>query len=182
MKIMIASDIHGSAYYCDKLLKAYEEEKAERLLLLGDLLYHGPRNDLPKEYHPKAVIQMLNEKKKEITFKELSVETLMDILTEPKHAIIKQFKEMYSFDTNIELNFTEGALREIATRAKTKKIGARGLRSVLEEVLDEVGFEYPSIKDLKRIDIKDDLTYEYICEAEVVAKDIVDLEENNEEE
>ncbi len=66
MKIMIASDIHGSAYYCDKLLKAYEEEKAERLLLLGDLLYHGPRNDLPKEYHPKAVIQMLNEKKKEI--------------------------------------------------------------------------------------------------------------------
>jgi ATP-dependent Clp protease ATP-binding subunit ClpX len=117
-----------------------------------------------------------------VPFKELSVETLMDILTEPKHAIIKQFKEMYSFDTNIELNFTEGALREIATRAKTKKIGARGLRSVLEEVLDEVGFEYPSIKDLKRINIKDDLTYEYICETEIVAKDIVDLEENNEEE
>ena len=46
MKWMIASDIHGSAYYCRKLLEAYEKEEAERLLLLGDILYHGPRNDL----------------------------------------------------------------------------------------------------------------------------------------
>ena len=119
-----------------------------------------------------------------VPFKELSVETLMDILTEPKHAIIKQFKEMYSFDTDIELDFTEGALREIATRAKSKKIGARGLRSVLEEVLDEVGFEYPSIKDLKKIIIKEDLSHEYVVEQEeVVAKDIseLDIEEGNEE-
>ena len=49
-KIMIASDIHGSAYYCRQLLERYKEEKAERLILLGDILYHGPRNDLPKEY------------------------------------------------------------------------------------------------------------------------------------
>ena len=48
MKWMIASDIHGSEYYCGQLLKAYEREKAGRLLLLGDILYHGPRNDLPK--------------------------------------------------------------------------------------------------------------------------------------
>lgn len=66
MKLMIASDIHGSAYYCRKMLEAYKEEKAERLVLLGDLLYHGPRNDLPKEYAPKEVIPMLNEKKREI--------------------------------------------------------------------------------------------------------------------
>ena len=117
-----------------------------------------------------------------VPFIELSVETLMDILTEPKHAIIKQFKEMYSFDTNIELDFTEGALREIATRAKAKKIGARGLRSVLEEVLDEVGFEYPSIKDLRKIQIKDDLSYEFIVEEVINTKDAIDLEENNEEE
>lgn len=117
-----------------------------------------------------------------VPFKELSIETLMDILTEPKHAIIKQFKEMYSFDTNIELDFTEGALREIATRAKAKKIGARGLRSVLEEVLDEVGFEYPSIKDLRKIQIKDDLSYEFIVEEVINTKDAIDLEENNEEE
>ena len=56
MKIMIASDIHGSAYYCEKLLAAYDREKADRLLLLGDILYHGPRNDLPKDYAPKQVI------------------------------------------------------------------------------------------------------------------------------
>ena len=60
MKLMIASDIHGSAYYCEKLLKAYDEEKADKLLLLGDILYHGPRNDLPEGYAPKEVIAMLN--------------------------------------------------------------------------------------------------------------------------
>ena len=46
MKYMFASDVHGSAYYCRKMLDVYKEEKAERLVLLGDLLYHGPRNDL----------------------------------------------------------------------------------------------------------------------------------------
>ena len=59
MKLMIASDIHGSAYYCEKMIEAYKREKADKLLLLGDLLYHGPRNDLPKDYNPKAVIAML---------------------------------------------------------------------------------------------------------------------------
>ena len=59
-------NIHGSAYYCEKLLNAYQEEKADRLLLLGDILYHGPRNDLPKDYAPKKVIQMLNDIKQEI--------------------------------------------------------------------------------------------------------------------
>lgn len=66
MKWMVASDIHGSAKYCRELLDAYEREKADRLLLLGDLLYHGPRNDLPEEYAPKVVITMLNAKKKNI--------------------------------------------------------------------------------------------------------------------
>ncbi len=66
MKIMIASDIHGSAYWCARLLEAYRAEGAEMLLLLGDVLYHGPRNDLPTEYAPKTVIQMLNEMKNEI--------------------------------------------------------------------------------------------------------------------
>ena len=66
MKIMIASDIHGSALYCRRLIEEYENEKADRLLLLGDILYHGPRNDLPDEYAPKKVIEMLNEKKDEI--------------------------------------------------------------------------------------------------------------------
>ena len=63
---MIASDLHGSAYYCRELLAAREREKPDKLLLLGDILYHGPRNDLPKEYDPKAVITMLNGIKEEI--------------------------------------------------------------------------------------------------------------------
>ncbi len=66
MKWLIASDIHGSAYYCRELLKAFENEKADRILLLGDILYHGPRNDLPKEYNPKEVIAMLNPLKEKI--------------------------------------------------------------------------------------------------------------------
>ena len=60
MKWMIASDLHGSAYYCRKMLEAFEREGADRLFLLGDLLYHGPRNDLPRDYAPKKVIPLLN--------------------------------------------------------------------------------------------------------------------------
>ena len=66
MKWLIASDIHGSAYYCKKLIEAYKREKADKILLLGDVLYHGPRNDLPKEYAPKEVIAMLNALENEI--------------------------------------------------------------------------------------------------------------------
>lgn len=66
MKLLIASDIHGSAYYCRKLLEAYEKEQADKLVLLGDILYHGPRNDLPKEYAPKEVLALLNAQKEEI--------------------------------------------------------------------------------------------------------------------
>ncbi len=66
MKWVIASDIHGSEFYCRRLIEAYKNENADRLLLLGDLLYHGPRNDLPKDYAPKKVIEMLNALKCEI--------------------------------------------------------------------------------------------------------------------
>lgn len=66
MKILIASDIHGSAHYCRLLLERLEAERADRILLLGDILYHGPRNDLPLEYAPKAVIAMLNPLKDRI--------------------------------------------------------------------------------------------------------------------
>lgn len=66
MKLMIASDIHGSLYYAKKTVEKYREEKADKLILLGDLLYHGPRNDLPRDYDPKGVIALLNSIKKEI--------------------------------------------------------------------------------------------------------------------
>ena len=60
MKLMIASDLHGSAFYCRQLLAAMEREQPDKLLLLGVILYHGPRNDLPEGYAPKEVIAMLN--------------------------------------------------------------------------------------------------------------------------
>lgn len=60
MKLMIASDIHGSAYWCERLMEKFREEVPGRLLLLGDILYHGPRNDLPREYAPKRVAEILN--------------------------------------------------------------------------------------------------------------------------
>ena len=66
-KWLIASDIHGSAHYCRLLLERFEAEKADRILLLGDILYHGPRNDLPEGYCPKEVIKMLNPLKDIIT-------------------------------------------------------------------------------------------------------------------
>ena len=78
MKILIASDIHGSAYYCKKLLDAYRRENPDKLLLLGDILYHGPRNDLPRDYSPKSVIEMLNGIKDEIVCVRGNCDTEVD--------------------------------------------------------------------------------------------------------
>ena len=60
MKLIIASDIHGSAFWCRRLCDLVEQEQPDKLILLGDLLYHGPRNDLPRNYAPKQVIPMLS--------------------------------------------------------------------------------------------------------------------------
>lgn len=67
MKYLIASDLHGSAEYVGQLLDAYRREGADALLLLGDLLYHGPRNDLPLDYDTKRCIALLNDIGEEIT-------------------------------------------------------------------------------------------------------------------
>ena len=66
MKFVIASDIHGSAKYCRLLVEAFRREGADKLLLLGDILYHGPRNPLPEEYSPKEVVEMLSGIKEKI--------------------------------------------------------------------------------------------------------------------
>lgn len=66
MKLMIASDIHGSAHYCRELLEALDREQADKLLLLGDILYHGPRNDLPRAYAAQEVIALLNARKDQL--------------------------------------------------------------------------------------------------------------------
>lgn len=66
MKFVIASDLHGSAYWCRRMMEVVEREHPDHLILLGDLLYHGPRNDLPAEYAPKQVILMLSEHRDKI--------------------------------------------------------------------------------------------------------------------
>ncbi len=66
MKLLICSDIHGDLESAEKIFEIYEKEKAEKILLLGDILYHGPRNDLPKTYNPKAVISLLNENREKL--------------------------------------------------------------------------------------------------------------------
>ena len=66
MKYFVMSDLHGSSYYTRKVLDVYRAGEYEKILLLGDVLYHGPRNDLPKDYAPKEVIKMLNPLKDEI--------------------------------------------------------------------------------------------------------------------
>lgn len=66
MKLLIASDIHGSAYWCAKLAEQIEKETPDKILLLGDLLYHGPRNDLPLDYAPKQVIPLLSHYRERI--------------------------------------------------------------------------------------------------------------------
>ena len=83
MKLFIASDIHGSAFWCKKMLEAYKTEKADRMLLLGDILYHGPRNDLPQDYNPKKVIEMLSEYKNEILCVRGNCDTEVDQMLLP---------------------------------------------------------------------------------------------------
>ena len=83
MKYFIASDIHGSAYYCEKMLEAYRREGATRLVLLGDILYHGPRNDLPREYAPKRVIDLLSDLKDEIFCVRGNCDTEVDQMVLP---------------------------------------------------------------------------------------------------
>ncbi len=66
MKLMFISDIHGSYTWAKRAIETYQEEKADKLIILGDILYHGPRNDLPDGYNCKQVIALLNPLKKDI--------------------------------------------------------------------------------------------------------------------
>ena len=66
MKYLIISDIHGSKYYVEKVLEVYQNENCDKMIILGDVLYHGPRNDLPEGYNPKEVVRLLNQYKDDI--------------------------------------------------------------------------------------------------------------------
>ncbi|MGN0978463.1 MAG: phosphodiesterase [Faecousia sp.] len=105
MKLVIASDIHGSAYWCEKLCQLVEEEKPDRLVLLGDLLYHGPRNDLPRDYAPKQVIPMLSQYKDIILAVRGNCEAEVDQMVLP-FPCMADFSQLYA--DGVTLYLTHG--------------------------------------------------------------------------
>ncbi|MGI6230592.1 MAG: phosphodiesterase [Tractidigestivibacter sp.] len=99
MKLLIASDIHGAADWCERLMSAIDKESPDRVILLGDLLYHGPRNDLPDDYAPKRVIEMLNSISDQIMAVRGNCEAEVDqmVLAFPCMA---DYSELYDPDAN----------------------------------------------------------------------------------
>lgn len=106
-------------------------------------------------------------------FNELSEDTLVKILTQPKHAIVKQYKELFKMD-GIELDFTEESLKLIAKKAKERKIGARALRSILQDILKDTMYEVPDINNIKKVlvDVNDKNEIECLYEYNVMSEEI----------
>lgn len=100
MKLFIASDIHGSAYWCEKMLAAFENSGADKLLLLGDILYHGPRNDLPEGYDPKKVIAMLNASNEKILCVRGNCDTEVDQMV-LEFPIMAEYAMIFTDNTTI---------------------------------------------------------------------------------
>ncbi|MBQ7981588.1 MAG: phosphodiesterase, partial [Oscillospiraceae bacterium] len=109
MKLMFASDIHGCAPSCELMLKRFDEEKAEKLFLLGDILYHGPRNDLPEGYAPKKVIAMLNERKADLLCVRGNCDTEVDQMV-LEFPVLAEYSVI--FDGDITMYLTHGHSRE----------------------------------------------------------------------
>jgi len=90
------------------------------------------------------------------TLNELSEEALVDILTKPKHALVKQYQKLFELE-NVRLKFTEGSLRAISQEAIKRKTGARGLRSILENVMLDVMYEIPSQSNIKECIVSEEV-------------------------
>jgi len=96
MKLMIASDIHGCKKCCEKMLLAYEREKADQLILLGDLLYHGPRNGVPEDYDPASVIDQLNSVRTDLLCIRGNCDSEVDQMV-LEFPILSEFAVLYAF-------------------------------------------------------------------------------------
>ena len=103
MKLFIASDIHGSAKYCRLMLEAFNRENADKLLLLGDILYHGPRNPLPEEYSPKEVAEMLSAVKQNILCVRGNCDSEVDQMVLP-FPILSDYSAVFADGVNIYLS------------------------------------------------------------------------------
>ncbi len=102
MKLVIASDIHGSAFWCEKLMALVKQENPDYLLLLGDILYHGPRNDLPRDYAPKQVIAMLTDIQDRIRCVRGNCEAEVDQMVLP-FPCMADYAQMMTDDTALYL-------------------------------------------------------------------------------
>ncbi|MED7819350.1 MULTISPECIES: ATP-dependent Clp protease ATP-binding subunit ClpX [unclassified Francisella] len=123
----------------EKLMQKVESEDLTRFGLIPELIGRLP------------IVTVLNE---------LKEEDLVKILKEPKNALIKQYIKLFKFD-DVEIEFTDEALVEIAKKAITKKTGARGLRTILENVLLELMFHIPSSQDIEKVIINDKVILEH---------------------
>ena len=86
------------------------------------------------------------------TLNELDVDGLVKVLTEPKNALVKQYKKLFEFE-NVKLKFTDGAIRAVAEKAYKRKTGARGLRSILEDIMLDIMYDLPSSEDVEEVAI-----------------------------
>lgn len=104
MKLLVVSDIHGSAYYAEKIPEIFEREKADKIIVLGDLYYHGPRNPLTKDYSPMKVAEILNSLKDRLEVIKGNCDAEVDeMISEFK------FKEHLLLDVNnMKVYFTHG--------------------------------------------------------------------------
>lgn len=107
MKLLIASDIHGAAAWCERLLDAIDDEQPERVVLLGDLLYHGPRNELPPDYAPKRVIEMLNGMSDQVIAVRGNCEAEVDQMV-LDFACMADYSVLWDPDAQRELFLTHG--------------------------------------------------------------------------
>lgn len=107
MKLLIASDIHGAGDACTQLVHAIEAEKPDRIVLLGDLLYHGPRNDLPADYGPKRVISLLNEYASRIVAVRGNCEAEVDQMV-LEFPCMATYNELFDPETGRTLFLTHG--------------------------------------------------------------------------
>lgn len=121
------------------------EIKSVKDMTLGEILSHVQPEDLIKfGFIPEFVGRLPVV----ATLDELSIEDLVKILVEPKNAVIKQYQKLFEME-GVELTFTEGALRLIAEEAARRKTGARGLRSIIEDIMVDIMYELPSLNDVK---------------------------------
>lgn len=103
MKLFIASDIHGSAVWCEKMVERFKREGADKLVLLGDILYHGPRNPLPDGYAPQKVFNMLNALRAQIIAVRGNCDSEVDQMV-LEFNVSSDYAEIYDGATKITLS------------------------------------------------------------------------------